>query len=612
MLYTQGWTLKRKLIAGMTGVIALFLCAALLNLYQVGRIKEQLRLQNDKVELKQAALELKESVQELNIIASGLEISRKAEYIPRYNEERQAFEAHLKRIGDTADTEEKALWRSKLILLTGEYTNTFDVAAGLITQNSLSEKDLAANMEYLYNESQTLMKEIFLYVDMFFITYSEDADSAVASTLQRLDRTVGLLLAALAVSVVLSAVVLTLLLRSFLPPVRRLQEAAARIAAGDLRHRIRSTAQDELGQLSTAFDHMANAVRTMLAHTRDAAGALAEHSLSFREYAGTTAAANQEIVSAIDDISAGAQEQARHAEAGAALLSGLAEAMHSMTGSMEDIREMSRTSALQTEAGAASAEALGSSAARSAEVLEKVGSALRSLTGSSAEIADLSGRVAGMAAQTQVLALNATIEAARAGEYGRGFSVIAGEVRQLAEQSRASSLSVGKVVGSLQTQIQDVEASLSEVLATFGRQHSDVQDSIAAFGAIREAMAELAGRIDRVHGLTAEARQKNLQLGEAVSAVAGIARDTAAGVQEVAASSQGQDASIRRIASRSDDILSLAQRLQSELEKFSIGEDEDVTAEAAGEIPAGPGAAGSGSAETVAPPLKETPLKPAG
>ncbi|MGF7032302.1 methyl-accepting chemotaxis protein [Paenibacillus mucilaginosus] len=612
MLYTQGWTLKRKLIAGMTGVIALFLCAALLNLYQVGRIKEQLRLQNDKVELKLAALELKESVQELNIIASGLEISRKAEYIPRYNEERQTFEAHLKRIGDTADTEEKALWRSKLILLTGEYTNTFDVAAGLITQNSLSEKDLAANMEYLYNESQRLMNEIFLYVDMFFITYSEDADGAVASTLQRLDSTVGLLLAALAVSVVLSAVVLTLLLRTFLPPVRRLQEAAARIAAGDLRHRIRSTAQDELGQLSTSFDHMADAVRTMLAHTRDAAGALTEHSLSFREYAGTTAAANQEIVSAIDVISAGAQEQARHAEAGAALLSVLAEAMHSMTGSMEDIREMSRTSALQTEAGAASAEALGSSAARSAEVLEKVGAALRSLTGSSAEIADLSGRVAGMAAQTQVLALNATIEAARAGEYGRGFSVIAGEVRQLAEQSRASSLSVGKVVGSLQTQIQDVEASLSEVLATFGRQHSDVQDSIAAFGAIREAMAELAGRIDRVHGLTAEARQKNLQLGEAVSAVAGIARDTAAGVQEVAASSQGQDASIRRIASRSDDILSLAQRLQSELEKFSIGEDEGVAAEAAGEIPAGPGAAGSGSAETAAPPLKETPLKPAG
>jgi methyl-accepting chemotaxis protein len=77
-------TLKMKLALGFTCILVLFLCVALYNWQQVDNIKAQLGQQNDKVELKLMALELKEMVQELNIIASGLEISKKVEYIPTY------------------------------------------------------------------------------------------------------------------------------------------------------------------------------------------------------------------------------------------------------------------------------------------------------------------------------------------------------------------------------------------------------------------------------------------------------------------------------------------------------------------------------------------------
>lgn len=79
-------SLKLKLMLGFAGMLVLFLGMALYNLQQVNDIRIQLSQQNDKVELKLMALELKEMVQELNIIASGLEISKKADYIPKYNE----------------------------------------------------------------------------------------------------------------------------------------------------------------------------------------------------------------------------------------------------------------------------------------------------------------------------------------------------------------------------------------------------------------------------------------------------------------------------------------------------------------------------------------------
>ncbi|CAG7655921.1 hypothetical protein ACFQI7_16410 [Paenibacillus allorhizosphaerae] len=170
--FAQAVTMRGKLIAALCSIVTLFLAAALFNVWQVKQIKSELERQNRKVELKLTALELKEMVQELNIIASGLEISKNLDFIPVYNEKRKLFESLVARIGATADTEEKVVWRSKLILLTGEFTSTFDVAARLIQDQQISRTDLDKNMEYLYNESQKLMEHIFTYVDSFYVSYA--------------------------------------------------------------------------------------------------------------------------------------------------------------------------------------------------------------------------------------------------------------------------------------------------------------------------------------------------------------------------------------------------------------------------------------------------------
>lgn len=573
MKLTDKLTLRQKLVAGLSGMVVFFLLVAVFNLYQVHQIKQELQKQNDKVELKLMALELKEMVQELNIIASGLEISKNPDYIPAYNEKRALFDQMIKRIGDTANTDEQSLWRSKLILLTGEFTNTFDVASKVITDNALKRDDIDKNMEYLYNESQRLMKEIFVYVDRFYNSYSDDAAAAVASTQKKLNSTVSIMIGALIAATLISLAIAVILIRSLLPPIQRLQTAVKLVASGDFRIRINNRSSDELGALSRDFDHMIEQVRSMLLSTQAIASSLSSHSSLFREFSGSTASANKDIVRAIQEISAGAEQQAHYTEQSSTIVGELAQQVHEIAAATDTMQRMSREASFHTHTGSHSMEELRTAAKQSEEVLHHVFAAMDTLSSSSAQIGKIVGTITEISTQTNVLALNAAIEAARAGVHGKGFSVIAEEVRLLSAQTNDSSRMIGFIVKSLMTQIKELETSLTDAKQSFAMQNGKMKDSMEAFRKIRQSMDELSGQILHIHDRIASVREKNKTIVESIQHVAAIAEETAAGVQEVNSSSLQQDSAIHQIASESEDILELAQRLFAEINRFKIKND---------------------------------------
>lgn len=571
-------TLKRKLIGSLSIILVMFLLVALYNLSQVQAIKGQLQQQNEKVELKLMALELKEMTQELNIITSGLEISKKTEYIPRYNEKRKVYDQMLKRIGATADTDEKIVWRSKLLLLTNEYTSTFDTAARLVQDTSMASKDLDSNMEYLYNESQRLMGEIFGYVDQFYVSYAKDAEAAIAVTQNKLNTTVTIMIAAFLVVVAIGVVIAVLLTRSFTKPIQQLQLAFKQMAGGDLRSTIDSYARDELGELSRSFDQMVVAVSSMVYHTQTIASSLSEHSRSFQSFSGSTAAANKEIIKAIQEISIGAEQQAQHAEQSAVFIGDLESEIATIASFADGIRRRSREAAFNTHTGSTSMEALREAAQRSENVLHKVYDAMEELAQNSAQIGKIVASITDISAQTNVLALNAAIEAARAGAHGKGFSVIAEEVRRLSSQTNDSSKLIARIVGTLQGQMKELDTALAEAKASFEVQNGKTAESLDSFKQIRASMDELSENIDQIHLRIEGAKEKNGHLVESVQHVAAIAQQTAAGVQEVNSSSMKQDGAIHHIAHEAEDILGLAQRLFHEIGQFRIAENAAAAA----------------------------------
>jgi methyl-accepting chemotaxis protein len=562
--------MRTKLISSFAGVLLIFIGVALFNLNEVGHIKNNMNDQKDKVDLKVMALELKEMVQELNIIASGLEISKKTEYIEKYNAKRKTFNDMVKRIGDTASTPDQQKWRSQMIQATVDYISNFDSAAKMIQDKNMKPTDLDTNLLFLYNESQTLKDNIFDLVDKFYVTYAEAADRAIANSTAALDKTSQVMKFASVIVLIITITIAFLLVRSFTRPIAQLQSAVAMIASGDLRHTIDSSSQDELGQLSQGFDHMIMQVRDMLGNTQKIASSLSEHSHSFHAFSQGTASANTEILKAINEISTGADEQAVQSEKSAQIIADLEAEIGQISEYTNLMKKTSSEAAGKTLLGTQSIQSLSEASLKSQLVLHKTGEAMENLAASSNQIGKIVRSITEISTQTNVLALNAAIEAARAGVHGKGFSVIADEVRSLSAQTNDSSKMVGQIVVILQKQIQELQASMQEASQYSQAQNSRVEETLHSFEGIELSMEQITSQIGQIHQKIDQAKQKNEKLVESVHYVAAIAEETAAGVEEVNSTSIHQDASIRRIAEESDDIYSLSQQLFEEISRFLI------------------------------------------
>ncbi|WP_438447978.1 methyl-accepting chemotaxis protein [Gorillibacterium sp. sgz5001074] len=571
------FTLKTRLIASFTLITLVFAGVALYNSTLLGRIHSASEEQQSKTELQLKALEFKGTAQDIKDIASGLMISRKPEFVDKYKAKRPVFQQTVKDIADTAVTEEQLKWRSQLIMASTDYLNMFDQAVSILSDKSLKEIDVQKNTEYLYEETQKQRDKIFELVDKFYQDYSKDAAEATGVAKKKIDTARSVMNAATWFVLLLSGAIAAVIILSFTRKINRLQAAVATIAKGDLSHTIGSGSgdDDELGQLSRDFDSMVEKVRTMLSHTKSIAASLSEQSGRFERFSGDTATANSHILTAVHEIAQGADQQAKHAEDSSSIIEELDAEMSVIWEAAEAMRQTNATAEGNTRIGKSSMADLQAAAGETARTIAQVRSAISHLGASSKQIDRIVNSITEISAQTNILALNAAIEAARAGAQGRGFSVIAEEVRVLSQEAGDSSKSISQTIGSLQKQIAELERSIQEAQEVLENQDGQVMRTLRSFQAIEESMQEVTSRIDSIYDKLEGAKERNRMLVGKVQHVAAVAEETAAGVQEMTSTSIEQDASIRRIAEQAQEIREYSESLFREISQFRVEAEEE-------------------------------------
>nr|WP_092315828.1 methyl-accepting chemotaxis protein [Pseudomonas saponiphila] len=324
--------------------------------------------------------------------------------------------------------------------------------------------------------------------------------------------------------------------------IRQAVDVAKAIAAGRLDSSISTSGRDEVSNLLQAFAAMQERLRTMISQIKQGADQLVS--------------ASQSISSASLQLSASAQEQSHSASSMAATVEELTVSINHVADNAGDAHALSSESGRQSEEGGSVIQDTLGSMRLIAETVQASASQIGELGQHAEQISSIVGVIKGIAEQTNLLALNAAIEAARAGEQGRGFAVVADEVRLLAQRTANSTQEITEMVGKIQQGTREAVSSMDVGVNQVKNGVELAQQAGEAIVNIRTSSGNVVQVVDQI----------SLALREQTAASQDVARN----VERIAQMSQQNSQAVEETTETARSLQQLAQNLEQQVSVFRL------------------------------------------
>ncbi len=342
------------------------------------------------------------------------------------------------------------------------------------------------------------------------------------------------------VTLLLAVAAVIWLLRRKLRPLGDLVEQAQALGAGDLSARLDVTSQDEIGELARNFNQMGEALSTMVARIR---GAAQNVSSSAQVLSGLASGAYEGIEQQSGEISsmAGAVEE-------------FSATSLNIADNMRNTERLASDNAQQTRIGRSSMSEASSALEQIASSLNDTSVVVNTLGQRSQEIGGIVSVITSIADQTNLLALNAAIEAARAGEQGRGFAVVADEVRSLASRTREATNEISAMIGSIQ-------GETNSAISTMEQGKLLMQDGLQRNANVAAALGQIAEQSNA-------AGEQFTAITTATSEQSSTATLLSSNLQSIALANSEQREVVANLAQTARELDQLAEELRQEVGRF--------------------------------------------
>lgn len=328
--------------------------------------------------------------------------------------------------------------------------------------------------------------------------------------------------------------------------------------------------RDEIGGLSDSFNRMMTQMSELAVQTTRSAEAVLSTASELTEASSKTSEAASDIAAATEEIAKGAANLAIEAEKGSTLTASMDTGMKNVVGASEAMQASARKVEQASVQGSAYMgmliEKTHTTEGLTRSMVEKVDT-LKESTGSIVKILDV---LNSLTKQTNILSLNATIEAARAGAAGRGFMVVADEIRKLADQSRQSIDVVAQITGKIHGEIDETAKVLTEAYPMFQEQIESVKEANGIFLSVQEQMGQFVQGLHDVTNSVNDLERSQLILSEAMHSVSSVAEQSSATSEEVASLSSEQLGVSESLVSLSEELSNVSNALKETLSQFKI------------------------------------------
>ncbi|MBJ6363003.1 methyl-accepting chemotaxis protein [Paenibacillus sp. MAHUQ-46] len=371
------------------------------------------------------------------------------------------------------------------------------------------------------------------------------------------------------IGILLSIGIGYLVIRLIALPLKQIRNLMVDGEKGNLTVRSSIKRQDEIGQLANSFNQMMEKITSLVNQTNESAQQVLQTAGELTEASRKTSVSAREISIATEEIATGASSLAMEAERGADLTSGIGtqmkqviEANHQMVGAAGEVENASKQGA---EYMSALIQKTGLAEQITRSITEKV-DRLKDSTHSIRQILEV---LNSLTKQTNILSLNATIEAARAGAAGKGFMVVADEIRKLADESRQSIDVVGEVTETIQFEIDETVQVLIEAFPVFQEQIASVKEANQLFYSVQGQMSQFVERLDSATHSIQQLDRSQSVLSEAMENVSGVAEESSATSEEVASLSNEQLSISEGLVNLSSKLEAVSNELKSSLSRFN-------------------------------------------
>lgn len=599
-------------------------------------LREQSMLNSDGLEISQVRMENSRIIGKLNGAIADYRIyliayvfadfrndqAAMAAYEPKVTENGKVCEEELSNLAAkaTSDTDKELINQMKTAWT--ELENIDKQVLDLVKSGKKAEA-----VALLHGESRAKYDQADIFLTKYTEDNEKDTDAIIADNQASYQSGRNISIGLIVFGVVSGLGLALSISRSITQSVQKVAEAAIRMGDGDLTlQKLDIRSKDEIGDMGKAFNQMLDNLRTLITQAGSSTQQVAATSEELTATSEENSAAAQQIAKAVDELAGGAAEQTRIVSQAVGVVEQLGQSISSIaSGAQEQAASMTVTSEKTnsvvkriqdvaarsgqidqaTEQNYLAAKKGELAVQRSIEGLNSIQSAvsdtaekISELGKQSQQIGEIVEVIDDIAEQTNLLALNAAIEAARAGEQGKGFAVVADEVRKLAERSGKATKEIaaliasiqsgtGKAVNSMALGTQEVDRGVSvvneagEALGAILRVVEKVRTEV---GAVVQAVDQIANDIDEVSKATetvAAISEQNTaatqemaagsdEVSASIANIAAIAQESAAATEEVSASTEEMNASTEQIAASAQALSMMAQQLQEVISRFKV------------------------------------------
>lgn len=364
-------------------------------------------------------------------------------------------------------------------------------------------------------------------------------------------------------------IVLTWLIRRIVKPIVLTVGQVQAIADGNLAlEPLAENSKDELGQLARAVNIMTNNTRTLIQEATQISNQASTYSDRLMSSTNNMSMSIDQVLTTTGELAAGASLQAEQAAVTLGVTQEVGQKIQAIQVAIKEMTHRSQQTTQASKQGLLHAEQSIQGMEAMSEQVTLTAAVVQQLSDQSTEINRILQVIDAIAGQTDLLALNAAIEAARAGEHGKGFSVVAEEVRKLAEESAKSTSQIAAIIDTVVREAVKASEAMQHVVTAVQTNTQYIDANKQALDDILQHIVDTVAQIDDVTTASHLIQKETVEVVRAVENMTAVSEQSSAGTEELLATMEQQNTAVHELQSMAESLTAMTNSLQQTLAKF--------------------------------------------